>query len=281
MKLVRLWKHKPAILVAGIVAISAFINFNPSLLAQSSSAASQDYVVGAGDVLEISIYENDDLNTTARVTGDGHINLPLVGDVEVMGISVSKIARKINLMYADGYLIDPQVSVFVRDFRSQKATILGQVTRPDLYDLSGQTTLLELISKAGGLKAEAGNQAIIKRRSSDKQEKVIVIDLKALIEKGQSSLNVSILDGDSIYINKIGLFYVTGEVKKADAYHHEEGTTVIQAITMAGGFSSKASPTRVKIIRKNSDGKEEVLTKVKMDTLVMPNDVIVIPESYF
>ena len=121
---------------------------------------------------------------------------------------------------------------------------------------------------------------IIGGRSSEGKEKIVVIDLKRLIEKGDASLDVSILDGDSIYIPKAGIFYITGEVKKPDAYKHEEGTTIIKAITIAGGFSDKAATGRVKIIRK-SDGKETILEKVKMDEPVLPDDVIVVPESFF
>jgi polysaccharide export outer membrane protein len=88
------------------------------------------------------------------------------------------------------------------------------------------------------------------------------------------------MDGDTVYITKAGVFYVTGEVKKPDAYKYEEGTTAIKAITMAGGFTDKASKGRIKIIRK-VDGKEDVIEKVKMDEPVLPDDVIIVPESFF
>jgi polysaccharide export outer membrane protein len=139
-----------------------------------------------------------------------------------------------------------------------------------------------LLSEAGGLTKDAGDKAIIKRKAnpSDKDESIIDIDLKGLIEKGDTSLDILILDGDSVYISKAGVFYVTGEVKKPDAYKHEEGTTVIKAITMGGGFTDKASKGRVKIIRK-VNRKEEVLERAKMDEPVLPDDVIVVPESFF
>jgi polysaccharide export outer membrane protein len=106
------------------------------------------------------------------------------------------------------------------------------------------------------------------------------VDLKGLIERGDTSLDIQIMDGDSVYISKAGVFYVTGEVKKPDAYKYEEGTTVIKAVTMGGGFTDRASKGRVKIIRKVR-GKEEILERVKMDEPVMPDDVIVVPESFF
>lgn len=248
-----------------------------SLVAQSHS---QDYIVGEGDVLRITVYEHPDLTTVERVTGKGTINFPLVGQVKVMGLTVPQIAQELSALLADGYIINPQVTVFIQEFRSKKASIMGQISRPGLYELSGQTTFLELLSKAGGLTKDAGDNAIIKRKSSYSKENIIMIDLKGLIEAGDTSLDVPVVDGDSIYIPKAGVFYVTGEVKRPDAYKYEDGTTIIKAITLAGGFTDKASTSRVKIIRK-INGREEVLKGVKMDEPILPDDVIVVPESFF
>jgi len=246
------------------------------------ASLAQDYVVGEGDVLRIVVYDHDDLTTTARVSGEGVITFPLIGQVEVKGLTLSRIADKITSLLADGYVVNPQVSIFIQEFRSKKAFIMGEVQKPGLYVLSGQTTFMGLLAEAGGLTKDAGDRAIIKRKAnpSDKNESVITVDLKRLIEKGDTSLDVPIIDGDSIYITKAGVFYVTGEVKKPDAYKYEDGITIIKAITMAGGFTDKASKGRVKILRKVS-GKEETLEKLSMDEPVKPNDVIVVPESFF
>jgi polysaccharide export outer membrane protein len=159
---------------------------------------------------------------------------------------------------------------------------MGQVYKPGIYTLSGNTTFLELISLAGGLTKEAGEKATIKRKPSaaSSGEGTITIDLKGLIELGNTSLDVPLMDGDSIYIAKAGLFYITGEVKKPDAYKHEEGLTVIKAVTMAGGFTDKASSGRIRIIRKSGD-KEKVIEKAAMDERVLPDDIILVPESFF
>ena len=246
-----------------------------------SVAFSQDYIVGEGDILKITVYDHPDLATTERVSGDGTIKFPFIGNVKVGGKSISNISKEITSFLADGYIVDPYVTVFVEEFKSRKAIILGQVYKPGVYVLSESTTFLELISKAGGLTKDTGDNAIIKRKSFDSgEEKVISIDLKRLIEKGDTSLDVVLMDSDNIFISKAGVFYITGEVEKPDAYKHELGVTVIKAVTMAGGFTDKASPKKTKIIRKI--GKEEkVMEKVKMDEPVFPNDVIVVPESFF
>ena len=241
----------------------------------------QDYMVGEGDVLKIMVYEHNDLATTARVSGDGKIGFPLLGQVEVANQSVSQISEKLQRLLADGYIVDPQVAVFVEDYRSKKATILGQVKNPGLYELRGTTTLLELISKAGGLTKDVGSKGTIKRKSkSGQNESRIQVDIKRLVEKGDTSLNIPVEDGDSIYITKADVFYVTGQVKKPSAYKYEGETSIIKAITMAGGFTEKASPGNVRIIRK-MNGKEKVFAKVKMDEIVLADDVIVVPESFF
>jgi len=248
----------------------------------SDFAFAQDYIVGEGDVLKITVYDHDDLTTTARVSGDGMIVFPLIGQVNVKGLTLSQITQDISALLADGYIVNPQINIFIQEFRSKKAFIMGEVNRPGLYVLPGQTTLLALLSQAGGLTKDAGEKAMIKRKANppDNTENVLTLDLKRLVEKGDTSLDIPIMDSDSVYITKAGVFYVTGEVKKPDAYKLEEGTTVIKAITMGGGFTDKASKGRVRIIRK-VNGKEEVLEKVKMDEAVLPDDVLVVPESFF
>ncbi|MBC2717943.1 MAG: periplasmic polysaccharide biosynthesis/export protein [Desulfobacteraceae bacterium] len=254
--------------------INFLVNFTPILFAQ-------DYVLGEGDVLTISVYDHPDLRTTVRISGDGMITLPLIGQLSAAGESIEKIGEKIESLLADGYIINPNVNIFIEEFRNRKATILGGVNNPGLYELKGHTTLLELISKAGGLKEKAASEAIIQRDQPDsKQKKIIIVNLFQLMEQGQESLNLSIVNGDNIYIPKKKVFYVTGEVNRPDVYDYEEGLTVIQALTKAGGVNDKAAPTRIHIIR-STDGKEHVREKVKMDLPIQPNDVIVVPESYF
>lgn len=239
----------------------------------------QDYIVGERDVLRITVYDNPDLTTVARVSGEGTILFPLIGEVKVSGLTIPQIAKKIADLLSDGYIINPQVIVFIEEFRSKKVTIIGEVSKPGLYELPGQTTLLELLSKAGGLTKDSGDKAIVKRKSIQ-GEQTLSANLRQLIEKGDTSIDVILQDGDSIYIPKAGFFYVTGEVKKPDAYKFEEGTTVIKAVTMAGGFTDKAATKRIKIKRKE-DGKEVLLERVSFDDLIKPDDVIIVPESFF
>ncbi|MBU0992266.1 MAG: SLBB domain-containing protein [Proteobacteria bacterium] len=244
----------------------------------------QDYTVGEDDVITITVYNQPQLSTKVRVSGDGAIVLPLLGNIRVKGLNVIEISEKLTGLYADGYLVNPQISVFIEEYSSKKATILGMVKTPGHYSIRQHTTILEFISMAGGLAANAGSTAIITRKSKaflNKPEmETIQIDLASLIEKGQTSQNVPIYNGDSIYIPKMEVIYINGEVKKPDAYKYEQGTTIIMAITLASGFTDKAAPGKIKIIRK-INGEEVVITKTDMDEPVLAGDIIVVPESIF
>jgi polysaccharide export outer membrane protein len=253
-----------------------------TFLLMSQYAFAQDYIVGEEDIIKITVYDHPDLTTTARVSGDGMINFPLIGSVSVQGLTVDEISGKMSRLLSDGYLVDPHVSVFIEEFKSKKTIIMGQVKNPGIYALSGHTTFLELLSKAGGLTKDAGEKAIVKRRTgpTEEDENIIVIDLGRLVEEGDTSLDIALMDNDNIYIVKAGVFYITGEVRKPDAYKYEEGTTVIKAVTMAGGFTDKASTSRARIIRK-VEGKEQIIEKVEMDEPILQDDIIVVPESFF
>lgn len=246
------------------------------------ASAADDYIVGEEDVIKITVYDHPELTTTERVSGEGVITLPLIGEIKVAGLTTDQMAKKIAAGLSEGFIIDPNVSVFVVEFRSKKTIIIGYVTKPGMYMLSGNTTLLELISLAGGLSKDAGGKATIKRKNlgSNGGEGTINIDLQKLIEQGDTSLNIPLMDGDSIFIAKASVFYLTGEIKNPAAYRYEDGITLIKAITMGGGFTDKAAKGRVRIIRK-IDNKEKVIERTEMDEPVLPDDVIIVPESFF
>ncbi len=240
------------------------------------------YLVGEGDVLKILVYDNPDLETTTRISGTGTISFPLIGETLIVGHNVYEVGQIIARKLAKGFIIDPQVSVFVQEFRSQKAVIMGEVKLPGLYELSGPTSLMEVISTAGGLTVDAGDLVTIKRKnpSQPDSDQIISVNLKNLLEKKENVSNLIIIDGDSVFVPRAGVFYVTGQVNKPAAYKLEQGTSVIKAITMAGGFTELASQRKIQIIRK-VDTEEVVLKKVPLHTQIMAEDVIVVPESFF
>jgi polysaccharide export outer membrane protein len=242
-------------------------------------ALATDYILGPGDVIRISVYDNDDLLTVTRIGDDGMISMPLLGQVKVQDLTVSQATALIAERLADGYIINPQINIFIQEFRSKKAIMIGRVNKPGLIVMSGPTTLLELISQAGGLEDDFGETVTIKRKANN-EDRVILVNLKLLTEGGDLSQNIAIQDGDTVYVSKAGMCYVTGEVKSPNAYKCGENITVLKLITLAGGFTGKASRSGVRIIRM-VEGKEQVFANVAMDMVVQPDDVIIVPESFF
>ena len=243
------------------------------------SGIAEDYIVGPGDVLKITVYDHNDLQTTVRVTDDGFVAMPLLGQVKVQGMKTSEITKELTNLLANGYIVNPQVNIFIEEFRSKKAVVLGQVNKPGLVEIRGATNFLEIMSQAGGLKDGAGETATIKRVKDGKQE-VIVLNLKSLVEGGDVNQNISIHDGDTVYISEGGKCYVTGEVSKPNGYPCTQGATVLQLITLAGGFTGKSSKSGISIVR-IVDNQKTVLNDVEFNTSVMADDIIIVPESFF
>ncbi len=248
------------------------------------SADSGDYLVGEGDLLKIAVYEHPDLTVEARISGDGKINLPLIGEVGVGGLTVSGAEKAIRQRYADGFIISPQVSVFIVEYKSKKVTVLGEFIKPGLVELTKNSTLLEVISSAGGITDKAGETLHIQRKimkpgGGGDTDVTITVELKRLLEDGDVLMNMQVRDGDSIYVPRAAFVYVNGEVKSPGAYKITKGLTVLKAVTIAGGFTQKASKGRTKIIRKT--GKGETTIDANMEDIVMPEDIVYVPESIF
>jgi polysaccharide export outer membrane protein len=247
-----------------------------------ADSVQDDYLIGTDDVLKITVYDHEDLDVISRVSGDGSIQFPLLGSVALGGLTIKGAIAEIEIQLKDGYLVDPQVTIFVEEYRSKKVMVIGHVEEPGILELSGPTHLLEVLSMVGGLRENASDEATIKRNQGvdNSGQKIIKVDLKRLLETGDAKLNIQIMDQDTVFIAKAGMVYVTGEVGKPDAYKYEVGTTVLKAISMAGGFTQIASKNKIRIVR-IVDGKEQTLEKVSLQEKVKPGDVVVVPESYF
>jgi len=251
----------------------------------SGAVAAPTDVVSPGTVLKITVYEHDDLASVVQVAEDGTVVLPLIGKVQVNGLTIPQVTAKVTAELADGYINKPKVNVFVQNFRNRKVTVLGQVNKPGLQEFSGQTTLLEIISAAGGLAADAGDTVSIKR-IEDNKEKVIEIDLKTLVTGGDLSRNILIQENDSIYVSKSGMCFITGQVEKPGTYPCGSDTTVLKMVALAGGFTGKANKSKIRIVRivenKETKAKEkQTFTQVDLDTKLVADDVLVVPESFF
>lgn len=268
--------NKVGKLISRILTVLIALNV---LLCCFHEAAADDYLVGPGDVLRITVFEHENLGTVDRITEKGFIIMPLLGPVKVGGLTIPEVSVKLSDLLADGYLVNPMVNVFVEEFRSKSVVVLGHVNTPGLIELSGPTTLLQLLSKAGGLTDGSGDTATIKRDKNGDKE-VIVIDLVSLFEGGDLSNNIAIRDGDTVFVSKGGMCYVTGEVESPGAYPCKDQPTVLKLIALAGGFTGKAAKKNVNIVRVIK-GQKNIMKDVDLQESLLPDDVIVVPEGFW
>jgi protein involved in polysaccharide export with SLBB domain len=309
----------------------------------SGPAWAQDYILGPRDVLNITVYDHKDLQTKVRVSEDGKITFPLLGELSVSGLSVQQLERKVTKLLANGYIVDPHVGVFVEEFRVV-VYVTGEVNKPGSYPYEEGMTAIKAISLAGGLTARAAEGKItVTRKGKSQPETTLLVGMHDLIRpddvlqipekrwvyvtgevnrpasypyeegmtaikaislagglttkaaegkitvtrKGENQAETTLLVGmhdlirpdDVLQIPEKRWVYVTGEVKKPGSYMYDDQMTILKAIALAGGLTDKAAPKRTEIIRK-TDGKEATI-RVKMEDSILPEDVIVVPESFF
>jgi len=233
----------------------------------------RDYLVGSQDVLKISVYEHPDLATTVRVSEDGKITF----------LSVQQIEKKIASKLSDGLIPNPQVSVFIEQYRGTRITVMGEVTKPGQYEITGPTSVVEAISMALGMTENSGHTIMLFKKDSatgkNPDYKRIAIDVDRLFKEGDLSQNVQLQNGDIIYVPKIDFFYIYGEVTRPGIYRIEKGLTVKRAISMAGGFTPKAAKGRIEITRQQ-EGKD-IVKKADINEAVKPDDTLMVKESIF
>ncbi len=257
-----------------------------------------DYKVGGYDILDITVYEEADLSRTGvRVSADGSISIPLICRIQVNGLTTSEIETLISNKLARGqFIIDAHVSVIVSGYWSKQFMVLGPVANPGSFPLKAQERVLDAISKAGGIESErGGNQLMIIRTqhpATQHEEKIVIrIDLAALLHEGDQQSNLLLMDKDLLYIPKAKQFYLIGQVQRPGSFSYmNKDITLVEAISMAGGFTKIAARNRTRIVRMENGIEKIIVVKVDaitksgkkgQDILLRPGDVIVVPESFF
>ena len=252
-----------------------------------------DYRIGRQDLLELRVFDLKELDQTVRVADDGSITLPLLGRLEVAGLTKGDLEKTIASMLEAKYVRDPQVTIFVKEYESRKVAVSGAVKKPDTYEMLGEKTLLEMISMAGGLDKDLGREIIVFRQADDGSTQRLAVDLERLVYDADPALNLPVSPGDIIYVpavEKVRIF-VNGAVKNPNLYEipRDEPVTVLKAVTIAGGTTDRAAEGRVQVIRTGPDGTRQSipvdLRKVKKgkaeDPVLLKDDLVLVPESYF
>ena len=209
-----------------------------------------DYLLGAGDLLQITVFEADNLNTTVRVSSRGNVTLPLLGQIQVKGLTAREAEVKIEDLFRIKYIKNPHVSVFVKEHFSQRVTLVGQFENPGTYDYVSKQRLLDVMALAGGLSDKAGKTVQVRRQGNiPGKPNVFVIDLDRLIKEGRTELNIEINGGDIIFVSEAGNFFVDGAVRRPGSYPIRNKMVLREALLSAGGIAPYALKDSLVLIR--------------------------------
>jgi len=238
--------------------------------------------LGVGDVVRITVYQNPDLTTEARVSENGQINFPLIGTVAVGGLSVAQAQAKIEKMLRDGgFVLKPQVTMQTMTIKSSQVSILGQVAKPGRFPIEiVGSKVSEMIAAAGGV-VPGGADIVTLVGNRDGKPVKIDIDLPLVLQQGRADLDVPVENGDIIYVDRAPTFYMYCEVQRPGVSRLERGMTVMQAIAQSGGLTQRGTERGMRIHRRDPSGQVKVINNVKMNDLVERDDVIYVKESLF
>jgi polysaccharide export outer membrane protein len=285
------------------------------LIVQASRASLvnyKDYQVGPEDMLTVVVFGQDNLNRELRVNGRGEIAMPLVGVVKVADMTPTEIEKRLEELYDARFLVNPQITVTVKEYRHQRVAVTGAVAKPGSYEIIGPRTLLEVLSLAGGFinqgyptggGAQAGDvvnvirhqnapdmvismKALATRPFSPKTE-TMVIDLRRLVSGQEPKLNIPVRNGDVVYVPFAGTAYVLGGVRKPGNIAVKEHITVSQAVAMAGGIDPIFGTNSITIMRFDDQGKPisintnfgSIIAREVPDLPLKDSDVVVVNES--
>ena len=254
----------------------------PAAVSPSSPAVNQDYRLGPGDSIGVQVYQSPDLSVDARVSESGVISYPLIGTVQLGGLTISEAEKKIaDALRTGGFVKVPQVNIALRQVRGNQVAVLGQVSRPGRFPLETfNTRVSDMLAAAGGATALGDDILIVTGQREGKPFRKVV-DIPALFLNPKSDEDVLLAGGDTLFISKAPVYYIYGEAQKAGAYRIERGMTVMQALAQGGGPTLRGSQNRLRLHRRDAITGKVVETVPQLTDQVRADDVIYVRESIF
>ncbi|MFP4350453.1 MAG: polysaccharide biosynthesis/export family protein [Desulfococcaceae bacterium] len=278
-------------------------------VASSALAQGEGYHVAPGDVLSLTIFAGGAVEHSVqlRVSEQGEVNVPFLGAVQVEGLTLPELQNRIYEPLAADYYVNPEINLYVTDYRTFKYYITGAVNSPGLYESHSEQTLLKLLAQAGGSTDKRSGTAYILRDATEQiqegenveellsETEPLKVDLQKLVDQGDLRENIVLEPGDVVYIPSISeediaesSIFVQGEVKRPGEYAYKEGMTALNACIIAGGFAKFAAPNRTKVVRKEGDRQKiykinlnDVIDGDIPDMQLQPGDIVSVPESWF
>ncbi len=274
----------------------------PSVLA-AQPVRERLYTLGPGDQIIVRVPDLKEIpDDPVQVDPQGYISLPLIGRVEARGKTLDQLEAELKQILRK-YLKDPEVTVAISEFRSQPVSVFGAVQRPGVIQLHGPRTLWEVISEAGGLTNDAGATVKIMRRLEEGElplpgaridesgrYSVAEIDVKSVIEMTNPEQNILVRPHDVITVSQANIVYVVGRVQKPGGFVTKGSLSVLEALSLAGGFAPNAAPTKARILRRKPGTDERIeiainlkdLLKGKIEDMTLkPDDILFVPYSGF
>lgn len=238
-------------------------------------------ILGEGDSIRITVFQNPDLTTETRISEQGTITFPLVGEISLSGLTPSGAETRIAERLMKGkFVLKPQVSLNVLRVRSRQVSVLGQVARPGRYPLDDTSSnLTDILALAGGV-SPAGDDNVTVMITRDGKTAKLEINVPTMYRTGDLSRNLELQNGDTVYVQRAPVFYIYGEVQRAGSYRLEPAMTVMQALSVGGGVTLRGTDRGLKIRRRTPDGKFQAIDARLTDS-VQPDDVIYVKESLF
>ena len=244
-------------------------------------ASAKEYLLGSGDIVRISVYDQPDLTLETRIDENGAVNFPLIGTVTIAGETATNAQNRIaERLVKGGFVKNPQVNLVVVQYRSKQISVLGQVNRPGKYPLENVSTLTDVLAQAGGVSPTGADTLVLIRKPAGKPKTIKKIDTLALYLDGKVELDMDVLEDDIIYVPRAPLYYIYGEVQRPGSFRLERDMSVMQALSVGGGITLRGTQHGIQIRRRGADGKVMTI-EPSLSENVLPDDVIYVKESLF
>ena len=268
-------------LAAAVVAAPVLANAQPAAPASPAAVAAAQYRLALGDNIRITVFQSPDLSLETRLTEAGVISYPLLGSVNLAGLTVAEAEQRIaNGLRTGNFVRNPQVSISVVQARGNQVSVLGQVGRPGRYPLeTGEVRMTDLLATAGGV-STGGSDIVVVVGTRNGQPFRSEIDLPTVFAANRRGSDVLVQNGDVIWVERAPTIYMYGEVQRPGALRLERSMTVMQALATAGGLTQRGTARGLRVSRKDANGVVREMEPTMVDTL-RPDDVVFVRESVF
>ena len=275
------------VLAGALLALAAML----AVRAAGAADAAAEYRIGPKDLLEVKVFEVPELNVERRVSDAGSIELPLLGPFAVSGLTASEAAGRLEGILREKYMNRASVSIVIKEYQNKPVSVLGAVAKPGSLTVSGNWTLLQAISAAGGLTPQAGKKIYVLRRADNSLSDTLEVSTEDLLQSSSNVWNVPIFPSDVVNVpakSTVKIFCL-GEVKQPGALEFDgnDALTLLSAIAKAGGLTDRASKT-IHIQRRQKDGRQvdivahygRIVSGRETNPTLFPDDVVIVKESF-